>query len=318
MAMQTIDSAAKSVIISINPNSGASDNQAVARKLEGLLRENGLEVHMPTEIASIRKLATELHQNGQLRAVVAAGGDGTAAMLVNELPFAFPLAVLPLGTENLLAKYLDVSSDPEQLCELILDGRMVSLDVGRANEKYFLVMCSCGFDADVVSRLHSARKGHISHWSYARPIIDAISRYRYPTLRIQADDSGEVIKSKWAFVFNIPRYAMNLPIVSDADSMDGKLDLCTFRGGNLLRGLFYLGGVIFRQHRRWKDTRFVKFTTLRIESDEPVPYQLDGDPGGQLPLNIRVEPGYLKVIVAKTWISQNERVPQHTDLAQPH
>ena len=176
---------------------------------------------------------------------------------------------------------------------------------GRANDKFFLVMCSCGFDADVVKRLHLARKGHINHWSYAWPIIDAISRYRYPTLRIRVDDEEKLIKSKWAFVFNVPRYAMNLPIVPDANCRDGVLDLCTFRGGNLFRGLFYLAGIVLQQHRSWKDTNFAKFRTLTIESDEPVPFQLDGDPGGELPLKIEVVPRYLRVIVGRKWLSQH-------------
>ena len=303
--MPTIDKEAKSVIISVNPKSGASDKQAIAHELSRLLTENGLEVFTPLDRDVVREKAEQLHEQGKLRAVVAAGGDGTASWLVNTLDFSFPLAILPLGTENLLAKYLGLTKDTHELCRIITNGHFANLDVGRANDRYFLVMCSCGFDADVVKRLHSVREGHINHWSYAKPIIDAISRYRYPTLRIRVDHSDEVIKSKWAFIFNIPRYAMNLQFIPDADSMDGKLDLCTFRGGNLLRGLFYLGGVIFRQHRNWKDTHFANFSTLTIESDDPVPYQIDGDPGGELPLELRVIPRYLKAIVDESWIKEN-------------
>ena len=269
------------------------------------MEEQGFTVHIPASLEAIFRTSRELHESGQLRAVVAAGGDGTAAMLANELPHNFPLCILPLGTENLLAKFLELKADPKELCELISDGLYADLDVGKANGKYFLVMCSCGFDADVVQRLHSARKGHINHWSYAKPIINAIRRYRYPKLRIQLDGSEELIKSKWAFIFNVPRYAMNLPIVEDADSMDGRLDLCSFRGGRLARGLVYLAGVIFRQHRRWQDTHYAKFRKLTIDSDEPVPYQLDGDPGGELPLTIEVVPGFLRVIVGRSWLRKN-------------
>ena len=292
-AIQRISESARSVLIAVNPHSGASDKQEIARKLARLLQKGGFDVHIPASIQEICEKAGELHELGSLRAVVAAGGDGTAAMLVNELPFSFPLAILPLGTENLLAKHLQLTADPDLLCKLISDGYTARLDVGRANEKLFLVMCSCGFDADVVSRLHSVRKGHINHWSYAFPILNAIRRYGYPTLRITVN-GVEQIESKWAFVFNVPRYAMNLPIVPEADCMDGKLDLCTFRGGHLLRGLFYLGGVLLRQHRQWKDTHFARVNEMTIEapeSGEPVAFQLDGDPGGELPVRISVVPG---------------------------
>ena len=306
------------MIISVNPNSGASDKQFIARELGEMLQERGFQVHIPTSIPDLREKAVELQNAGRLHTVVAAGGDGTAAMLVNELPFQFTMAILPLGTENLLAKYLHLSADPELLANLIEEQKSTMMDVGKANGKFFLVMCSCGFDADVVSRLHSERKGHISHWSYARPIVNAIQRYRYPALSISfRDESDEVvkIKSKWAFIFNVPRYAMNLPIVTDADTSDGFLDLCTFKGGNLLRGLFYLTGVLLKQHRRWKDTRFAKVRKLTIESDEEVPFQIDGDPGGVLPLELEAVPNYLRVIVGPTWVSQNVRESDHTSTA---
>jgi diacylglycerol kinase family enzyme len=303
--METIDEAARTVIISVNPTSGGSDRQAIAHRLADLLLARGYDAQVPGDLPTTLDLARKHHLAHTLRAVVAAGGDGTVAMLVNQLPRAAPLCILPLGTENLLAKFLLLTDNTEELCDVISEGYTVELDVGRANDKYFLVMCSCGFDADVVKRLHLARKGHISHWSYARPILDAISRYRYPTLRIRIDDEETVIKSKWAFVFNVPRYAMNLPIVSDADCQDGVLDLCTFRGGNLFRGLFYLAGVVFQQHRSWKDTNFAKFKKLTIESEEPVPFQLDGDPGGELPLKIEAVPRYLRMMVGRKWLRQH-------------
>lgn len=303
--MGKIPHTAKAIVVSVNPKSGASDQQAIAHRLGGLLTDRGFDVHIPTELEMVFSKAREYHESGQLRAVIAAGGDGTASMLVNELPKSCPICILPLGTENLLAKYLELTAEPDELCELICEGNFVDLDVGKANERLFLVMCGCGFDADVVQRLHTARKGNISHWSYAKPIFNAISRYRYPTLRIQLDGSKKMIKSKWAFVFNVPRYAMNLPIVDDADSMDGKLDLCTFRGGNLIRGLIYLAGIVLRQHRRWQDINYAQFQKLTIVSDEPVPYQLDGDPGGELPLTVEVVPRYMRMVVGERWLRKN-------------
>jgi diacylglycerol kinase family enzyme len=293
----------KTVVISMNPGSGALDRRSLVDELARELERQGLHVRVLTEINAVQTAVEELRgddQNG-LKAVVAAGGDGTVSLLANSLPAQTPLAIFPLGTENLLAKYLNLTTDPKIVAESIMVGRTVRLDAGRANGQLFLVMASCGFDADVVHRLHSERKGHIHHWSYAKPIFGAIGQYRYPKIRIYADGKQEPISGKWAFIFNVPRYAMNLPIVVDADPADGRLDLCTFRGGNLIRGLFYLGAVLLRQHRKWKYAHFQRFSHVRIESDEQVPYQLDGDPGGVLPLEIEVIPKYLRVFAPASW-----------------
>ena len=58
---------------------------------------------------------------GQLRVVVAAGGDGTAAEIVNRTPRGSPVAIFPLGTANLLANYLGIGHDPASVAEMIAE-----------------------------------------------------------------------------------------------------------------------------------------------------------------------------------------------------
>jgi diacylglycerol kinase family enzyme len=186
---------------------------------------------------------------------------------------------------------------------MVAGGRTTFIDAGKANGQMFFVMASCGFDADVVHRLHSQRKGHIRHWSYVKPIVEAIASYRYPRIRFYVDERENSVVGKWAFIFNVPRYAMNLPIVPGADPSDGRLDLCTFRGGRFFRGLFYLVTILLHRHRQWNYSRVERFEKIRIESDEPVPFQLDGDPGGTLPLEIEVVPRFLKVFVPESYAS---------------
>ncbi len=310
---ELLDDTQRTVVISVNPNSGSSDRRSVVDSLAEKLASQGFTVRVLTDIEEVKTTVAQLSESGSdghtesfsdsnssgLRAVVAAGGDGTVSLLANSLPPQTPLAILPLGTENLLAKHLGLTADPDSIAEMIAVGKTTRLDAGRANGKLFFVMASCGFDAEVVHQVHKKRKGHIRHWSYVKPTFRAISQYRYPKLRIRTSDSEEVVTAKWAFIFNVPRYAMNLPIVWDADPADGELDLCTLRGGNLLRGLFYLAAICLRQHRGWGFSHFCKFKKIRVEADERVPYQLDGDPGGVLPLEIEIIPKFLRLLVPK-------------------
>ena len=90
---------------------------------------------------------------------------------------------------------------------------------------------------------------------------------------------------------------MNLPIAAEANPEDGVLDLCTFRGGSLFRGLFYLASVLLRRHKNWTNSQAFNFKKLTMESDQEVPYQLDGDPGGTLPLTVEVVKGGVTLIV---------------------
>jgi diacylglycerol kinase (ATP) len=161
--------------------------------------------------------------------------------------------------------------------------------------------------------VHQQRRGHIQHWSYVKPILDAIRNYEYPPLRVHyaledAADGAELteqIEARWVFVVNLPRYAGGLSFAPQASACDGLLDVCTFREGSLWNGLMYLGGVVLGQHQSMSDCKVIRTRRLRIEADVAAPYQLDGDPGGELPAEFRVLPKRMTLIVDRQWAERN-------------
>lgn len=289
------------------------------------LAEHGLRAAVFRDVEHLCQAALVRGEAGALRAVVAAGGDGTFRLIAEKTPPQTPLTILPLGTENLLAKYLDLSTDTQALARNIAEGLLCRLDAGEANGRLFTLMVGCGFDADVVRRLHRDRRGHIHHLSYVKPIVDAIRNYDYPTLEVRyqllppdedgaegADgpDGGQtrdragvtnVLSARWVFAVNLPRYAGGLNLAPGATGFDGLLNLCTFKEGSLWSGLMYLGGVMLGQHHSMEDYCQVRTAELTIRSSLPVPFQIDGDPGGELPLTIRVLPGRLNLVVSRAW-----------------
>jgi diacylglycerol kinase family enzyme len=266
---------------------------------------------------------------------VAAGGDGTAAAVVNLIPVGVPMVILPLGTENLLAKHLGLSNDISRVAAAVRHGDSLRLDAGLAGGRLFLVMLGCGFDAEVVQHLHAARDGHINRWTYSKPIWRAVRNYQYPLIEVECepgayrrsqpvemgrDEFGSAatearrareatldiamagegplrFSTAWLFAFNLPRYAANLPFCPQADGSDGYLDLCSFARGGTLRGMHYLLSLWFGRHQRLSDFTHVKSSRFRLCSRGVVPYQIDGDPGGTLPLDVEVLPGRLTLLV---------------------
>jgi diacylglycerol kinase (ATP) len=297
------------VLIGLNPFAGARDpgKRERVEQLRQRLQTLGFRSEIVTNRQALAEQAADECRQGRLSAVVAAGGDGTASDLVNRTEPGVPIALLPLGTENLLARYLGMPRDPAGVAQIIAAGESISLDVGRANGRLFLLMAGCGFDGEVVRRLHAARDGHITQWSYAKHILDSIRTYQYPQFRVTCRLSGSdfetpiehSITARWAFVSNLPKYAGGLSFSPGAMGDDGRLDLCTFQGGSFWSGIRYLFGVLTRRHQSMGDCVMARATQLVFEAAEPVPYQLDGDPGGWLPLTIDVLPRRMTVIVPK-------------------
>jgi diacylglycerol kinase family enzyme len=288
--MERLPDSADHVLISVNPKAGSGSRRQDVDALVVLLAGLGLRVEVSTDLDEAACRAERWLADGRLRAVVGAGGDGTMHALLNRVPPHAPLAILPLGTENLLAKYHRQSRGAGPLADMLAAGYVAKFDTGRANGRLFLLMASAGFDAEVARRMDESRGQNISHGSYAKPIFSAIRRYDYAPMRMvcETPEGRQRIEAKFCFVFNLPRYGLGLPFAPEADGDDGLLDVCTFRRGSFWHGLRYLLAVALNRHPKLEDCCKLRVSRMTIETDGHVPYQLDGDPGGWLPLEIEV------------------------------
>ena len=314
----------KQVIISVNPKAGTASSREKADRLAELLREDGFEVSILDNLERVAKTANQWHGQGRLWVLIGVGGDGTAAELVNRTQAGVPIAMLAAGTENLLSKYIGWSRSVEEFRETIVDGSLKVFDAARAGDRVFLLMIGCGLDAEVVRGVDDSRTGHISHWAYVKPILATIRRYEYPELLLYSspEDSSPkgtlpIAKARWLFAFNLPCYAGGLKFAPAASGDDGLLDVCTFRRGSLWHGLRYLLAVIFGRHGQMDDCAVRRMRRLKITSSRNVPYQLDGDPGGFLPVEVEVLPGRMTLMVpADKWndkATDEEQVKQVID-----
>ena len=180
--------------ILVNPKAGPIAAQPGADRLAQLLQKQGYKVEVFTDLATAASQANRWHAEGSLRTLVGVGGDGTAAELVNRTVEGLPLTLFPGGNSNLLARYLQMSKDPEFLCRTIVNGVTTRLDAGRANGRIFLLMIGCGFDAEVVNRVHANRTGHISLRTTSGPVRDVLRNYAYPEIRASWEDDGEACR----------------------------------------------------------------------------------------------------------------------------
>lgn len=290
------------VILFTSPKAGSGAARDQIPRLVDLLDAEGIVNQQISCPKQLREIATDRHETGVSQPIViAAGGDGTISLVATNTYPDTPLLPMPMGTENLLARYVGQPCDAKAVLKTLQDGRAVQLDAGQANGQLFLIMATAGFDAEVVRRLHLRRKGHIRRSSYLKPIFQTLLRYRFPKLRVTALDAhNQVIDQRdvgWAMAFNLPCYGGGLKICPDAIGDDGKIDLITFTGTGLISGLRYVYGILMGTHSRFKDVDQQRVSRLRFESDARVAYELDGDYAGRLPLEIKIIPARIRLMV---------------------
>ncbi len=114
---------------------------------------------------------TRVGQRPGADCVVSVGGDGTLNEVANALAGAgaLPVATLPLGTANVVARELHIPTDPAVLAGLIASATTRAVDAGRAGERLFLLGAGAGLDAAIVEVVHRNRGAKLSFLSYVWP-----------------------------------------------------------------------------------------------------------------------------------------------------
>ncbi len=243
----------------------------------------------------------------QAGAVIVWGGDGT----VNEVAAGLAgsdVAILPCraGTENLLAKELRIPKNPEQIMDTLCTGRVTACDIGKINGQSFLMIVGIGFDGEVVHRLTATRSGHISHLSYFWPIWRTFWEHEFPRMRVVADGEEIYDERGMAFVGNIARYATGLRICRDAQFDDGQFDLVIFSCKGRMGLVCHAARTVLNMHSKHSSVLYRRFRHLRIETDGPVPCQVDGDVGPDTPAEISVSPEKIHLIIPQDTFARRE------------
>jgi diacylglycerol kinase (ATP) len=313
-----------------NRNSGMGRGLRLVDRFARALRLVGLSAQVAWTPEERAALASRSAGDPHCRCLVAVGGDGTVADLLNEQP-SVPLTVLAAGTENLAARHFGLSRKPDELAKLIADETPIRVDVGLVAGRRFLLMAGFGFDGDIVSRHHRGRvsaSGLVRpthRIAYVWPVLRASFSYRFPPIMVRIVDSGaeEVLDGTTVFVFNAPSYALGLPFAPAARDDDGWLDVIVFRNPGPFQALYYLWKVFRGTHLDDPGVFHRQVKKVVVTSRHRVPVQIDGDPGGYLPPQTTAEPGTgwivevipaaLKVIASPSRRNRPARVPLASD-----
>ncbi len=296
-----------------NPIAGLGKGRRYAQKLVSALNETGIDstIHYTSRANEARYLARDTQEADT---IICIGGDGTVNEVINGLlenthESNKPLAVLPIGAGNVIAKELKLSRDIKQFVRLLKTHKTVKLDVGIISfpkaptpiKRKFISMAGSAFDAEMARRYHLIRKDgvflHPHYFSYLPLGLRTISNYKMPRISIEIDGKLHTENASFVQVANARSYGGPFTFVPQAQPHDGWLEILWYTGRRKWDIIRYYWHAFTGNGTNCSDAHHVRGRKVVLGSDQRLPIQVDGDCCGYLPAEISIIPQAVSFLV---------------------
>lgn len=296
----TMTTPPRSTVIIANPASGSYFlHVRQIEELVAFLRSAGwgVELRLTKAAGDARRIACEAVAE-KADVVIAAGGDGTINEIVQELVGSeTALGVLPLGTVNVWAREMHIPLDIAGARDVLMHGKTRKIDVGKVNDRYFLLMVGIGFDAEVT---HAVEKKPMKRLGIVGYLLTGFwMSLGYDSFAATLKFASREVKTRAVQIVigNTQLYGGAVKFTWQARCDDGLLDMCIVRKRSKLRRLLVLLDFLLHQERRRQWVSYETSDHIEIDTSKPIAMQVDGDPLGHTPAVFTIVPRALKVIV---------------------
>lgn len=245
------------------------------------------------ESCTRKKVIAQLDEFKPQRVVVI-GGDGTvkfaASCLLNK---HIPLAIIPAGSANGLAKELGVPTDVDKAFQLATDGSCRSIHLVKINDELCIHLSDIGFNAFVIKKFENeAGRGM---WGYIKASWKVL--WQHEKMMVNLEVSGKIIKKSAAMIViaNATRYGSGATINPQGDLGDELFEVIIVKKISF-KEIYKM----MVSHLSFDPTKTEVYQTqsLKISSTVKAHFQVDGEYLGKInEVNAKILPAALDIIV---------------------
>jgi diacylglycerol kinase (ATP) len=286
------------IMIIGNPISGTGGASARIERFCDKLRIRGhnVEVFLTQKAGDAFVCAGRVDSN--VDRLVIAGGDGTINEALNGLsdPSAVPILAMPTGSANMLARDLGLPDRLDALVSILEGGSIRRLDMGLLGQRRFLLVVSAGFDASVTEEISKRPRKTMGYRGYMWPAFRVAGKFQPMKIAVSVDESDPIV-GMTVLVLKVRHYGGIFVVAEDAGLDSGCFHVCVLHRWTLFALLKYLVAAFTRRFSKLSDVTFLKGSRVKIESNERVPVEVDGDYFGTTPVEVELRPKVVPVIV---------------------
>jgi diacylglycerol kinase (ATP) len=296
----------KRVKLIANPGAGKASEEAKNLQLVLLALEN-LGIKADVALARPKEKATPIARQAVkdgYKTVIAMGGDGTLeAVMRGIVGSKVHFGIIPVGTENNIAKSLGIPLDLVQACSLINSDNTRKLDMGQVKtskgKKFiFFEMASVGLSAAMYPSSTRVAGGKISAIKDAALIL--IHQETRPNVFLTLDDESKIeVESMLVMVSNTPVFGKKFLVAPNASLQDGLLDISVYQDFSKAELLGYYARVMDGGYSGDGKVQRYQARKVKVKSSPRLKVMADGVELGKGTVTIKILPGALRVITAE-------------------
>jgi YegS/Rv2252/BmrU family lipid kinase len=290
----------RETVIIINPAAHNMPSEARLKEIDDWLRAEGWHVDWQrTEKAGDATGLAIKAADRRVPLVMALGGDGTLNEVANGLAHSGTvLGAIPGGTSNLWAREAGLDRKPLEAVQAIVTGNIRRLDLGKADSRYFMLLCGFGIDAEITKHVSLEIKNRLGAAAYGLSAVRELFRWRGKEITVWLDGFEERINVLMALIGNTRLYAGLTQITPTAVADDGLLEVCIYRGSGKRDIALHATRTLLRRHRESNKVLYRRCAKIEFEwGANPLSAQVDGDPLPYTVNEVVVAPSALLVAV---------------------
>ena len=297
------DAHTKRLFAVINPVAGSCDAATVQDALHRACTSVGLdcECYLTTGDDDISAIVRQAIEHGCCR-VVAAGGDGTVAAVASVVAeYPVPLAVLPVGTANLLAREMGIPLELEAACELAVNGQYRRrLDAMKIRQQLFFSHVSLGVYSKSAEKTSPAAKRYFRRIAYIWNALPELLGKRSWRFTLTIDGQTSHPRASFIMIANVGGLgAGDLRWGPEIEPDDGEVDICIVHARSLWDYAVLGWHVLSHRHREAPKLTYLRARqNVQIKTRKRVPVRGDGEIVGQSTLDLTILPQAIAVIAA--------------------
>jgi YegS/Rv2252/BmrU family lipid kinase len=293
----------KNIRIIINPAAGTGGS--ILPVINLCMKEAGIkwEASITHQAGEAIKYAKAAVKEG-IDALAVYGGDGTLMEAINGLMGSeIPVAILPGGSANVMAKELGIPKDLKEACALMSQVPLTTktIDVGQFGNRYFILGIGLGFGADMIKGADRETKNRIGIFAYFLSAAAALKKTKKVVYHLRIDGQEHEVQGLTCIITNTGNLGFaNISYDKHIDVSDGFLDVVVVRKANL--SLFKLMVVASLKRERPDNLELVEHwqgKDISVSSSPKQTVECDGEVLKEMPLHIKIIPEAIRVLVPK-------------------